>query len=61
VGAERTGTFTLKDGKVRFIVLGPSPQGFSTVGTWAFYEKDGKSLLKGARDDNSVTVELTKK
>ena len=55
------GTFALKDGKVRYQVLSASPRGWSSVGTWTFFEKEGKLLFKTERDDLNVTGEYTKK
>jgi hypothetical protein len=55
------GTFALKEGKVRFQVLSPNPRGGSSVGTWTFFEKEGKLSFKTARDDFNVTGEYTKK
>ena len=55
------GTFTLKDGKVRFQVLSSNPREWSSTGTWTFFEKEGKLSFKTERDDLNVTGEYTKK
>ena len=60
-GIATNGTFTLKDGRVRFQVLTPQPPGWSNVGTWAFYENAGRLSMKSTRDDNNVTGDFVKK
>jgi hypothetical protein len=55
------GTFTLKDGKVRFQVLSGTPRGWIPAGRWTFFEKEGKLSFKTERDDLNVTGEYTKK
>ncbi len=60
-GSRSNGTFVLKEGKARFQMLSPQPPGWSTVGTWTFFENDGKLSIKSARDDNSTTGNFTKK
>src|SRR2546425_6743485 len=60
-GSASNGTFVLKEGKARFQMLSAQPPGWSTVGTWTFYESDGKLSIKSTRDDKSVTGDFTKK